>query len=126
MKNALIIIISFYLFVLISGCSKSGIKIDGVVRDGLNGIPVEEAKVSFKNTGISSTTDEKGYFSLTIPLTELEGIEVKVIDSIQYFISDFDEPAPFLVAQKIGFQDLKYPLNLRTYDLALNILPEPI
>ncbi|HZH73036.1 MAG TPA: dienelactone hydrolase family protein, partial [Mariniphaga sp.] len=126
MKNSLICILSFFLIVLISACSKSGIVIDGVVRDGLSGIPVEEAKVSFKNTGISSTTDEKGYFSLTIPLTELEGIDVKVIDSIQYFIPDFDEPAPFLVAQKTGFQDLKYPLNLRTNGLALNILPEPI
>src|SRR5690554_5443142 len=105
MKNTLIIIISFYLIVLISGCSKSGIKIDGVVRDGLNGIPVEKTKVSFKNNGISTTTDEKGYFSLTIPYAELEGIEVKVIDSIQYFIFNPNEPVPFLVAQKTGFQD---------------------
>src|SRR5690554_4328079 len=107
MKNNLIFLLNLLILIIITGCTESGIVIKGTVINGLNGDPVEKVKVTFKESRISTATDKEGYFSLTIPLSEIEGIDTKIIDSVQYFVLDSEDPVPFLVAQKKGFQDLE-------------------
>lgn len=121
-----LIILNISLILLLSGCSQSGIEFTGVVRNGMDGTPVEKVQVKFSGSKISAKTDKNGKFSLIIPPSELGKSKIKIIDSIQYILTENDQAIPYLTAQKEGYQSLHYTLHVRTNSLALNILPNPI
>jgi dienelactone hydrolase len=122
-KLILVIIISVSVFVR---CVSPGYELTGVVKNGLDGKPVDGAEIVLEGTFLSTVTDKEGRFVLKIPSSELSGISVKNINSTPFLVKRDSASDMVLVADKIGYQKLKYRISSRITDMVLNILPEPL
>ena len=121
-----ILLISIIACLFTIECTVSTYELSGIVRDGLNGQIVSDAKVLLKGTNITTVTDDAGNFSLKIPYSDAPGIAIEEINAILFLKKNAASSEMILMAEKNGFQALEYKLPNRTTNLTLNILPEPV
>jgi len=67
------------LFLILSGTVLADIPVTGVVRDAGNGQPIAAAEIRVQNRKISTVTDDKGAFKLSVPKAT-DVLEVKAYD----------------------------------------------
>lgn len=82
---------TLYLFYFLSLSIYGLVRISGTVYDQDN-IPLEEASVYINNTSIGTTTNNEGFFELTVKEGTYE-----------------------IIVSYVGFETKKYPLNTKTY-----------
>ena len=121
--NILPLLILISLFAI--KCTKPAYELSGVVRNGLNGQIVKNAKVFLKGTNLRTVSDNDGNFSLKIPYSATPGVSIEEINAIPFLKKDSFSYEMILVAEKNGYQQLEYSLPNKTKNLILGILPEP-
>lgn len=122
-RNILHFLILISLFAI--KCTKPTYELSGVVRNGLNGQSVEDAKVFLKGTNFTAVADNDGNFSLKIPYSATPGVSVEEINAVPFLKKDSTSSGMILIAEKNGYQQLEYRLSKKTKNLTLSILPEP-
>lgn len=115
----------FCIFITVCDCINASIKITGKVQNGLDGTAIHRAKVTLNGTGISTLTDKKGVFSLTILSESDLKIVVTEINFNQYLKKDAGAQKIILTVEKEQFAQLTYCVQDKINDLILGILPKP-
>ena len=92
------------VLVLSLKCTSPTVELTGMVQNGLNGDVLAGVKVMLEGTTLSTVTDDKGSFSLEIPLSSNPEV---------------------LITRTNGYQQEKYQISSRTSDLVINMMPEP-
>ena len=92
------------IFVLSLNCTGPKDELTGTVQDGLNGDGLAGVEVMMEGTTLSAVTDDKGSFSLEVPLSSNQEV---------------------LIARTSGYQQEEYQISFRIGDLVINMLPEP-